>query len=151
MARTVRATIGVKTNPITTISVEFELPSADECEHRDHDQRQREDCIDQPADRVVGEPAAEPVISPMIVPRDDPEQRRQRRHAERVGAPARTREKTSRPSWSVPNQCAELGPWSTASLCSSGSSGVSAEPVIAQNDPEQDDKQPRTKVFERTS
>ena len=54
-------------------------------------------------------------------------------------APASTREKTSRPSWSVPNQCAELGPRSTASLCSSGSSGVSAEPVMRPEHPEQDD------------
>src|SRR5213592_4774551 len=49
-----------------------------------------------------------------------------------VRAPAMTRDSTSRPSWSVPNQCAPDGPALLASrFCASGLYGAKDRPKIA--------------------
>ena len=48
-------------------------------------------------------------------------------------APTMTRDSTSRPSWSVPNQCAPDGGWLLASRsCASGSYGANRCPKMAQ-------------------
>jgi len=66
-------------------------------------------------------------------------------------APASTRENTSRPSVSVPNQCAPPGRTRMSFPSASGSCGVRCEPTIAQKIQKPTIRLPATNVFERTS
>ena len=96
-------------------------------------------------------PPQKPVIRPRQVPATIPSSVASGAMLSVSDAPASTREKTSRPSWSVPNQCAELGGASTDSLCPSGSSGVRCAPTSPQKTQNATMMLPRMKVFERAS
>ena len=66
--------------------------------------------------------------------------------------PTSTREKTSRPIWSVPNQCADDGPLLTASRSwLYGLWGAMCEPTSAHTTQNPTTSAPTRKVFERTS
>ncbi len=96
-------------------------------------------------------PPKNPVIRPMIVPKTIAIRVAAGATRSDDWAPARTREKMSRPNWSVPNQYVELGALRIASVCSSGSCGVNADPVIAQNTQKRMIRQPTMNVLERRS
>ena len=73
------------------------------------------------------------MIRPIAVPSTVPSRVASRLISRMSLAPTMTREKTSRPSWSVPNQCAADGGWFVASSCwASGSCGAMASPNTAQ-------------------
>ena len=57
------------------------------------------------------------MISPSIVPSTVPSSVARGQTIRMYRAPTMTRDSTSRPIWSVPNQCAPDGAWFTASSC----------------------------------
>ena len=118
-ARTVRAMIGAKPKPMTSITVTFEVPSATRASS---------------ATMTVGSASTASTIrlstsstSPREIAHRPGRARCRRNVPSKVASgatvrmsrePAMTRENTSRPSWSVPNQCSRDGGNSVFSMSS---------------------------------
>ena len=76
---------------MTTISVACDVPTASDRSHGDHDQRQREQGIDDPADRLVDDPAVVAGAEPDDRAAGDAEERRERRDLQRCSWRRRAR------------------------------------------------------------
>ncbi len=82
------------------------------------------------------QPPKKPAIPPSTAPMIMAAMTRMTASGSVIRAPNRTREKTSRPSSSVPNQCAQDGPARIANFCASGFCGAitgAKMPITAQD------------------
>ena len=129
-----RETIGVKTTPMTTISVSVRAAERDDRRDRDHDQRQREHGVDDAADDVVDDAAEVAGDETDDRAAGDAEQRRERRDLQHVGRAGEDAREDVAAERSVPSQCARpAGPSSGSKLWSEWIvRGQAASPTIAQ-------------------
>ena len=101
---------------------------------------------------VSVQPLMYPMARPSAVPSTVPRSVASGAMMRMLRAPTMTRESTSRPSWSVPNQCPETGRWLTASRsCPSGSCGANTFPRSAHSTQKPAIVAPIRNVFDFTS
>ena len=134
--------MGVNSTATVPITMTGDDPSDETIKMPDEDDRDREQGFDEPADDLVDPAAVVPHEQAEQGAGDDADERRDRCRDQHVLAPAITRERTSRPSWSVPIRFVEFGRCNESNCGRRGR--MRRDPVTADgaHDPEQQDDDP---------
>ena len=130
----------MNTTPITTTSAQREWPSATSAVTAITISGQRQERVDDAADDLVDEAAEVAHHEADARPGDDAEQRRERRdHQRGARTGEHAREDVAAELVGAEQMAGARAPVRMSAVCSSGSCGVMAEPMIAQKTHHSDD------------